>query len=214
MSHQECSELLPWYVNGSLDEDERTSIATHLDGCATCRAELEEEEAIAAVLEPATDLDREVERGWRNMAKRLDRLQAKTHGRWRGAWWWPWSRMPRWAAAVALAQVLLLSALLLLAGNLYHRGRAQPRFHTLTQSEPQPAPARPLIHLVVSPATRVGDLRELLRRAGGEIVSGPSPAGVFTVAVSERDRSRSLTTLRRSPLVELAEPVGDDLDGR
>jgi len=40
MTHQEIIELLPWYVNNTLAEEERRGIAGHLDECAFCAGEV------------------------------------------------------------------------------------------------------------------------------------------------------------------------------
>lgn len=37
-----ATELLPWLLNGSLDDGERCSLVAHLEGCGGCRAELAE----------------------------------------------------------------------------------------------------------------------------------------------------------------------------
>lgn len=39
--HASALELLPWYLNGSLEPDEQAQLEQHLRGCASCRAELE-----------------------------------------------------------------------------------------------------------------------------------------------------------------------------
>lgn len=36
------AELLPWYLNGTLDEGEQGEVRVHLEGCARCRQALEE----------------------------------------------------------------------------------------------------------------------------------------------------------------------------
>ena len=41
MTHQDCLELLPWYVNGTVEEHERHQIAAHLQSCADCTQEVE-----------------------------------------------------------------------------------------------------------------------------------------------------------------------------
>lgn len=40
MTHQEIIELLPWYVNNTLPEQERRGIAGHLDECDLCAGEV------------------------------------------------------------------------------------------------------------------------------------------------------------------------------
>ncbi len=39
---QELKELLPWYANGTLTEEERRRVETHLAQCERCRRELRE----------------------------------------------------------------------------------------------------------------------------------------------------------------------------
>ena len=60
--------LLPWYLNGTLREDERRQVDQHLSSCAACRAELNElaqlnvelHEVYAAQSEPSTRIQRAV----------------------------------------------------------------------------------------------------------------------------------------------------------
>jgi len=39
-SHDQIRELLPWFVNDTLDEPERRRVAAHLPGCRVCRDDL------------------------------------------------------------------------------------------------------------------------------------------------------------------------------
>ena len=48
--HRYWREMLGAYLLGGLDEDERTALEAHLDGCAECRAELAELRPVAAAL--------------------------------------------------------------------------------------------------------------------------------------------------------------------
>ncbi len=40
LEHEEISGLLPWYVNGTIAERDRQRLESHLDACASCRADL------------------------------------------------------------------------------------------------------------------------------------------------------------------------------
>ena len=42
MNHQQVMELLPWYVNATLQPEERTQVEAHLKGCQECARELEQ----------------------------------------------------------------------------------------------------------------------------------------------------------------------------
>ena len=46
---RETRELLPWYVNGTLDAERRKAVESHLASCEDCRAELEETRFALAV---------------------------------------------------------------------------------------------------------------------------------------------------------------------
>ena len=40
--HGTATKLLPWFVNGSLDESEHALVDTHLKICETCQADVQE----------------------------------------------------------------------------------------------------------------------------------------------------------------------------
>jgi anti-sigma factor RsiW len=42
MNCETATELLPWYLNGTLDDDERREVHGHLAGCESCRQALED----------------------------------------------------------------------------------------------------------------------------------------------------------------------------
>lgn len=42
MSCEHVAELLPWLLNGTLEEEQRHAVERHLEGCPGCRAELED----------------------------------------------------------------------------------------------------------------------------------------------------------------------------
>jgi anti-sigma factor RsiW len=43
--HEQAQQLLPWYVNGTLEADEAALVEAHLAECAECRADLAAEQA-------------------------------------------------------------------------------------------------------------------------------------------------------------------------
>ena len=38
--HEQAQQLLPWYINGTLEADERAMVEAHLSDCADCRADM------------------------------------------------------------------------------------------------------------------------------------------------------------------------------
>src|SRR5262245_164884 len=54
--HRHVAELLPWYVNGTLESAEHDAVSAHLSGCPACREEAAQCESLAAAVRRAPDV--------------------------------------------------------------------------------------------------------------------------------------------------------------
>lgn len=199
LTHREIRELLPWMANGTLEEPLAARLQRHLAGCAECRAELESERSLAAVVAEALAFELDMQQG-------LDRLERaiETESEPPRAGWQPTRRQ---LFAAVLAQGVILASLFGLLAWMLHPAPPAGAFRTLS-SPAQTTSAHPTrLHVVVDPVTSTAELSRLLRASGCRIVGGPTPGGVWTVAVADGDAERALARLRRSPHVELAEPA-------
>lgn len=208
--HRRVAELLPWYLNGTLDEAERAVVEEHLAGCDRCRAGLPAErdlaEAVAGtgVVAPSPHpvqlarlmarIDAEERRRRPQPGRRLAALARAT------------PRPVRWLVAAQLAAVLLLAVTL--ARPL--APEAPALFHTLSDAAAAPAAAR--LSVVFAPGASERQMRDVLAAVRGQIVGGPSPLGVYTVAVPPVEAAGEplavvLDHLRSRPEVAFAEPV-------
>ena len=70
-AHEQTQALLPWYVNNTLDAEDRALVDTHLSECSECSSELELERALAREV---ASLPVDTERGWAAMADKLDSM--------------------------------------------------------------------------------------------------------------------------------------------
>jgi hypothetical protein len=218
--HEEVWQLLPWYVNGTLDNPERNIVAQHISICQTCEGEIARCRTIASVLHgsdvaawtpsPAhftrlmTRIDREsalttVERCRLHIRQWIEKSRLAFQGM---------SSPLRWALAVQTAVIVLLAAAIVLQTST-----APPlSYRTLSDVVTDPTPDRAHIRVIFTDDMTERELRALLDTVQGTIVAGPSAMAVYTVAVpasaSERtERTRSaLATLRAHPKVRLAEP--------
>lgn len=94
INHAQAESLLPWLVNGTLDDEEQRQVTEHLDTCSDCRAAVEELSILRSRIrkEPATPLLPEP--NVPGLMARLDSLEKR--------------RSPRlWASAAAVAAVVL-----------------------------------------------------------------------------------------------------------
>jgi anti-sigma factor RsiW len=224
LRHQECWELLPWYVNGTLESDERAAVEEHLGRCPLCRSELAASEEMAVAVRRAAELPPPASARIDHLLARLDgadpgpaaappRPAAAAHG--------AAPAPPRASAAVRWTIALQAAAILALAvglGSLLARqltappaavevASGAPAFRTLASSPAAAAPAQ-RVRVVFDPAASEDELRRLLLAAGARFAAGPSPAGVYTLELAgEEGAAEALATLRAHPRVELAEPV-------
>ncbi|MDQ6645861.1 MAG: anti-sigma factor [Pseudomonadota bacterium] len=196
-THHEADRLLPWLVNGTLDEDERALVEQHLAECATCQHELDWlrslESACAEESPPTSDLAR----SQRRLRRRLGMTQGQgRHGWGRKAAWLPW--------AVAAQAVLVLVMLLGVALLAIQRPPTQRTYHTL--GAVQTAQARLVI--VFDPQVSEGQMRRLLRASDARIVYGPTDAGAYVLSVPAARAITVREALRAAPGITLVESLG------
>lgn len=211
--HEETSLLLPWYVNGTLEPDERDLVETHLGECAECAAEREDLRLMKAAVvqaieeEPIPSLpplpriraqieeEKETRLSW--WARFDPRLTSFLQGR----------PVPMVIAALLVVQFAVIAGL---AGVLYFGSRH-------TGDEPMSGPGvlerdipAPRIQIAFQATASEPAIRELLHQIHGRIVDGPSAKGLYRVEVilpsgDPAELDELLQTLRaRTDLVRFA----------
>lgn len=215
--HQRIWDLIPWYVNGTLPSEERRAVEEHLTGCLRCREEEElcraTREALAAAGEVAPS-PHPVQ-----LARLLSKVDDLEAGRGAGrrpflaalrAFLIPANPM-RAFLAVQLAITVLLVALLVWQQR---QPQAQALYRTLSAPEaPRGDTAR--VRVLFKEDATEREIRELLLRLEGEIVSGPSAFGTYTIEIPTAGEPSGalLAHLRSQPQVRLAEPVAGQGNG-
>jgi hypothetical protein len=219
--HQEVWEVLPWYVNGTLDDRERASVEEHLRTCAACQAELARCRDLAAAVQGVA------EDAWEpsseHFARVLACLDATTASPTPRRSWWDTVRaqyerygemlrrtppLIRWTLVTQSALTLVVVGIL-----VWQAPWAPERFYqTLSNSSDQTVQKRMQIRVVFAEDITEKELRALLTDVRGTIVEGPSPVGVYTVAVALSGDARApddmvLKTLRAHSKVRLAEAL-------
>jgi hypothetical protein len=216
--HPEISELIPWYVNGTIGATDRQKLDAHFLLCAACRDELLQERRIHQAISADSGIEYMPAASFKRLQARLDggdvhastpraasapraplfprRGQVRSAGR----------RMPWQRLAAASIAVLAVSISLVSADKWYRlRDRELPSdYHTVTTSVPR-APNE-VIRAVFSPTITLVELQAILDEAQLRIISGPTEAGVYSLAaISNRPVNSSLALLRRHGAVRFAE---------
>lgn len=196
--HQRCWDEIPWLVNGRLAEGEQGTLRAHIETCAECREELQRQQTLHAYLHEPELPPMVAPASWNKLLARIDaQSQAPEVTRQAGA-----SRPRRWLVAAVWLQGIVIAGLL---GALLIPQNSGEYVTLTTASEPV---ARAAIRVVFAPATPLARVSELLREVGGEIVAGPSEAGVYTVAIASGDVGATVRALRQEAEVLFAEPSG------
>jgi anti-sigma factor RsiW len=222
--HHEVQSLLPWYLNGRLDADERAEVEAHLKDCPECQAELRDERILGAEIATLpigetsiAGAPGDVEHDWALMRRRIEPGPARRSARTGAARWAGWrgwlgaggdaavlqwrasSPWLRWAAVGQMALLLLMAAFVLPAAR-----HDQLRYHALGAA---PAVASGNIVVIFRPDTRERELRETLKANHARVVDGPTATDAYLLHVPAAERGAALARLRRQPRIELAEPV-------
>ncbi len=217
--HARASELMVWMVNGRIEAADARWLNEHLERCAACRDELKAEQRVrdAIAREPTVEFAPQASfnRLWERIESGRDATPAEmtagampaalpaheSSGRPVAAR----SDKVRWLRVAVAAQAAVI---LLLCGILWQRPAA-PAYRTVTDTAPATAPSGGVIKAIFSDQVRLADVKEILQGAGLAVVSGPSAAGVYTLA--PRDSLAPPVTpevaarLRADPRVRFAE---------
>jgi hypothetical protein len=211
--HEEVFGLFPWYLNGTIAETERQKVDEHVRVCAACRDQLARERDIYGAMSAEPSLEF-IPASFSRLQARLDALSpqetaapepsvrqsASRHGIRRRRAPMPWPRL----AAASIA-VLAVGSLSLVSADRWMQIRALPsEYRTVTT--PAPRPPDEVIRAVFSPAITLVELQAILDEAQLRIISGPTEAGVYSLAAnSDRPVTVSLSQLRRHASVRFAE---------
>lgn len=194
-NHEHCWELIPWVVNGrASDADERTVLA-HVDDCVECREELNRHRELHKHMRGTDDVIAAPNASWQKLLGQIEAESAapvvKAYRIKR-----PWLVAALWLQLVAIAS---------LAGALF-RSSAPPEPAYATLSTPETLDRRAAVRVVFAPDASLERINQLLRSVECDIISGPSEAGVYTLATEpDKDVQQIITALRDHSEVLFAE---------
>lgn len=175
MSHREVAELLPWYVNATLAEDERRAVDEHLPSCAECARELEQLRRLQAPVHEIAETD-PMPHG-----SSLARVHAEIERRTMRGWRERWDALPAFARLALAVQLGLIVGLATLVLARVPRGAS---FQTVAgPSVPGVATDKATIVVGFVEGASEAALRRTLQRIEATIVAGPSTDGLYTVAL-------------------------------
>jgi hypothetical protein len=219
--HRDVWELLPWYVNQTLDSHERSRVEAHLSQCLTCRGEVSllrrlgrdvrDDKAMADSLERSLAsarlrIDRTSQEPAASVGAGLTSLPARLFDGLRKS-------HPGVRAFIAVQTgALAVLATIYVVGSDPGTGLERGAYRTLSDPPSAGLPLdveREVFRIRFRADTSEQTLRQTLLDHRLRIIDGPSPTGLYTVALASAypDRNtleQTLAGLRHAPAVELA----------
>ena len=214
-AHREVVELLPWYVNGTLGDDERRRLERHLGDCLPCNAALRDERRLSGLLREQDTVPLGPEHG-------LNALNARIDGRARAPIGRGFRALPGlgYGIAAALGGAIVWFWL----GSNPAGVETDPGFATLTTPAADARGDIDIVFAVEAAADAVADaaadaagdtaaasaanaLAAFAREYELRLVAGPSALGRYTFAVADREPAaidRLLAALGEDPRVRFA----------
>jgi anti-sigma factor RsiW len=204
--HREASELLPWFVNGTLESGARQRVAEHLQDCMACHQEsLHLQRMQAAIQDDGEDL--EASRGLQRLKARIGPVGSTPpppSSPWR-RWLKRWRLSDPWMRGALGVQ---LSGVMGLAMSLAWRAEPQA-YHTLSAPPVAALPSNQTarIAIVLDAETTERAWRALMLSVHAQVIDGPTPEGSYVIALPLSGQDAALVQLRQHPAVRFAEPV-------
>jgi len=183
-SHEKVLESLPWFVNGTLNEQEHSMVNEHLPGCRECN------DQVNFLIKASKQFQGSAEISATSFEHaRSDFLHQlggrKSH-----------SRTGRWMIPASLAACLMIAVFLTPKPH-------QESFEVLSNTTPDDGQ---VIQLVFQPDTPEKSIRSLVLGDQGHIISGPTVQGVYRLELPlDIDPQQVLERLRNHPDVQFAE---------
>ncbi|RSZ60645.1 zf-HC2 domain-containing protein [Massilia atriviolacea] len=201
-SHQAMRDLLPWFANGTLGENEAAAVRAHVQHCAQCAGEVAWQRRLHAAA-PADPVGLDPERA---LARLMPRLGPEKHERaappapaglraWFGGGWMPWALAGQGALIAVLAFHLIAPA---------DKG---PAYQALSNAASGAAPAGSIV-VMFRPDASLREVQRTLQESGARVVDGPTVTGAFVLNAPAGGQSRALAVLRADAGVQLAEALG------
>jgi hypothetical protein len=206
-AHSALTTLIPWYVNGTLGEEDRRRLEAHMGECLQCRQDLGLERQIHGGIATQTGVEYLPAPSLKKLLGRIDSEVEPARARLprvpkAGRRLQPWSWQGLTAASVAVTAIAV--SVLAVDHFMQHRNSLAPDFRTVTLNTPRPR--NEVIRAVFAPNITLVDLQSLLDEAQLRIVAGPTEAGVYSLAATTiRPVNVSLAVLRGHSSVRFAE---------
>lgn len=160
--HEFVDALLPWYLNGSLEENDLQRVVLHLAACTQCRSALSFLESLDTDLATLYDCEEHNHRLPDDLHRQLSRPRR---------WAWP--------AALAASVVLAFG----LGMNSVNNQLNEPAYRTATSSAASSHDAVAIVDIRFAEDASVDDLGRVLQRFDNVVLTGPREGNWYRLEI-------------------------------
>jgi hypothetical protein len=193
--HRIAQELLPWFVNETLDAAEAAQVAIHLKHCVRCQADAAAQASTRSV-PVEVDAGSNIERDWAVLRSRLG-ASPRLEGTLQAA------GQPWWRRGLPLAMAAQAVVVLGLAVALFGMSMAPPLYRALGAALPDTQANA--VAVFRADATEQ-QMRAALRVVGARIVGGPTTTDAYLLHLDDLD-AQTFVRLRAQPGVRSVESL-------
>ena len=182
MTDKNIIELLPWYINDSLDKEENRMVAEALEKDNDLKQEYELLKSISAAMR-AEEIQTPGEMGFARLKRSMKETdQSKDIPQQTG------SNVTRWKFAAIAASLLLVVQVSFMLNQTDEQQYYQP-----LGSEDK---LQDSIMITFVPNATESQIREVLIESQTVIIDGPSAAGIYRVRSSAQDKNTTIEKLK------------------
>ncbi len=208
--HQKVWDLLPWYINHSLDPVEQDIVKNHIKTCVTCRIELNQQRQVFNNMNKTDILQQVSQVSFAQLKKRIEEhptfakhnepqkeLKLFSH------------QFLSFVKYAALAASILLLALPFMLDSLIDKPELKGDYRTLANPI-QGEQRNNMIRIVFADQSNPEQIEAILSSVSGHIVKGPSQNGVYEVQIGNQQTNsqevkNAISHLRKDSSVIFAE---------
>lgn len=182
LSEKDCLELLPWFLNGTLNETEQQAVSEQLAHSSSLQEELAQLRFLKQHLPPEPEIFPASTLGWKRLQKNIlaeqDQPQAEVAP---SAQQTEQSR--NWFKPLAIAAMLVITVQV---GLLTQKSTEQSAssMQLLSGTPVHVADHQYLLQIEIAPEASWQQLQSLLRNLNADLVQGPSAIGLVHIRLS------------------------------
>lgn len=160
-------ELLPWYVNDTLTDEERSGLEEHLKGCERCRREVEYLKVLRSQVKATSDVTSYGELGLKRLLSDIKK-EAQPSRR---------SAFSRWQPALVIAASLIIMVQSFFLYNYWQKSEAITPLSG-------PMYGGVVLQISFAPDANETQIRKVLQSVEGSIIDGPGAIGIYRVRLN------------------------------